>query len=303
MRGRRDHRSVLGAVLIATAALLAPAGASAGVTDKLPDLRMAKPNEFHLTSEGGRRLLRFSARIINTGDGPIIITGRRDPGSLRMRLAQRILQSDGSTRRQASTGFGRWGGDGHSHWHVQKFERYDIIPLDRGAGPDRVRGSKVGFCFLDTNAWDRSLPGAPQNPVFDISGCGDSRADTRIRVGVSVGWADRYGYYLPRQYFDTTGLPAGRYLICNTADSEEEWLETREGNNQSWVRINFRPGMSDPDQRVRILDAGRSACATQLPSPPATTGTWFLDWPEQAPIYFDSSAEVLCVIDRVPANG
>src|SRR3712207_7454373 len=109
--------------------------------------------------------------------------------------------------------------DGHDHWHVQRFERYLLIPLDpEDQGIENTRGSKIGFCFLDTNPWDRSLPGAPQSPKFFESGCGRA-SSTRLRFGISVGWADRYGYYLPKQYFDTTGLPYGDYLVCNTADA------------------------------------------------------------------------------------
>jgi hypothetical protein len=285
-------------MLLAAGTVLWPAGASAAPRDLLPDLRMAPPNEWRLSFEGGRRLLRFSAVIVNVGDGPIIVHGRRACASVTacptMDLVQRIKRSDGSTRRVQSDAIGRWGGDGHAHFHVQKFERYDMIPLDPAAGIDQVRGSKVGFCFLDTDPWNRSLPGAPQGRVFEISGCRSRRDAMTMRVGISVGWADRYGWYLPRQYVDTTGLEYGSYLICNTADANEDWLEVSETNNQSWAKIDLRRGAQG--DRVQLLDHGRGACQKQLPPPPEQTGTWFLDWPEARPMYFDASARIVCTI-------
>jgi hypothetical protein len=288
--------------LAAAAMLVMPTTALAGPSDLLPDLRMARPNEWHLTventSQGSRRLLRFSARIINVGDGPIIVRGRRSCATSacpHMTLEQRIKRTNGKARTVASEGVGKYSGDGHDHWHVMRFERYMMIPLD--LPPETVlestRGAKIGFCFLDTNPWDRSLPGAPQYPVFPESGCG-RYSSTRIRMGISVGWADRYYYSLPRQYFDTTGLPDGRYLICNTADASSHWLEKNEDNNDSWAIVRLSSGPN----RVTVVDPGRrTSCESQLPPPPPETETWDLDFAESEPVFMSAEVRASCLIE------
>ncbi len=67
-------------ICMGLAALLLPAGVAAGSPDDLlPDLRMARPSEIRLDTDGdGRRLLRFSALIVNTGQRPLVVRGKRD---------------------------------------------------------------------------------------------------------------------------------------------------------------------------------------------------------------------------------
>jgi hypothetical protein len=260
---------------VALTTLLLPAGAMAGSPrDLLPDLRMAKPSDIRLqgaTEDDPRRLLRFSAVILNVGQGPLIVRGKRDCDTSecpRMRTTQRIKQSDGTTRGVASNGVGKFDvGDGHNHWHVMKFQRYELFQLEPPpeVPGEAIRGAKTGFCFFDTEARRLGLPGAPQQQQFDEPDCGRSNS-TSFRMGLSVGWGDLYAWYLPRQWIDTTGIADGRYLLCSTANAERHWQETDTSNNQAWAEIDLE------GDTVQVLRMGRSACSTQLPATPPEAG-------------------------------
>jgi len=86
-------------------------------------------------------------------------------------------------------------------------------------------------------------------------------------MGISVGWGDLYGWALPRQWIDTTGIDDGRYLLCSTANAEGDWLETNTANNQAWAEIRLLQ-----NDTVQVLRRGRSACSSQLAAPPADLG-------------------------------
>lgn len=237
----------------------------------LPDLRMAKLTEMRVTydSSKDRHLLRFTATILNMGDGPFIVRAERDCAGAEcpvMDARQRYLRTDGSHDGDARTGTSEYDvGDGHSHWHVMDVESYELIPLDLPPeqASEAVTGSKVGFCFYDTAPRNTSLPGSPSSPVFSESGCGVP-SSTRTRVGVSVGWGDSYAWFLPRQWIMLDKVPSGDYLVCATADPFGQWAETSEDDNQSWTRIHLRRGAGDV--ALTFEANGRSPCATQLPS-------------------------------------
>ncbi len=268
---RLRRRVALLGMSLAMMTVLLPAGVMAGSPgDRLPDLRMAKPADIRLTTETtkdgpGRRLLRFSALVINVGQGPLVVKGKRDCATSacpKMRTAQRIKQADGTWRGVATDRAARLDvGDGHDHWHVMRFQSYDLFRLDPPpeAAGEPLLGAKSGFCFFDTSARRLGLPGAPQRRVFDEAGCAGADS-TSFRMGLSAGWGDLYNWSLPRQWIDTTGIARGRYLLCSTANATGDWLETNSANNQAWAKIRFRQ-----DDTVKVLRRGRSACASQLP--------------------------------------
>ena len=271
---RLRRRAALLGMSLAMMAMLLPVGVMAGSPgDLLPDLRMAKPSDIRLTTgttrDGpDRRLLRFSALILNVGQGPLVVKGKRDCATSacpEMRTAQRIKQADGTWRGVATDRAGRFDvGDGHNHWHTMRFQKYELFQMEAPARP--LLGAKTGFCFFDTNGHRLDLPGAPQGRVFTEPGCGRA-SSTSFRMGISVGWGDMYGWSLPRQWIDTTGIDDGRYLLCSTANAEGDWLETNTANNQAWAEIRLLQ-----NDTVQVLGRGRSACSSQLAGPPAPVG-------------------------------
>jgi hypothetical protein len=58
-------------------------------------------------------------------------------------------------------------------------------------------------------------------------------------MGLSVGWGDLYGYTLPDQYIDITSLPDGSYRLWATGDKSNQFLESNDTNNKTWVDLRI----------------------------------------------------------------
>ncbi len=160
-----------------TLALLAPGGRASAASDRLPDLAMAKLRHIGTTKTAdGRRLLRFSAIIVNVGEGPFELRSRRADGSSRWSTRQVIVDDAGGSRSVATPSVKLvYEGDGHDHWHVKDLEQYRLVPL-RSARPDRI-GQKVGFCFFDNYEYDLMTPLR--------AGCSDADILAHVRAAVS----------------------------------------------------------------------------------------------------------------------
>ncbi len=231
---RRTRLFVLASLL--TVALLAPVKGASAASDRLPDLAMAKLQHLSTDYDGGRRLLRFTAIIVNVGAGPMEIRSQRASTGSAWTSQQVIYNDAGGSRSVATPSVELvYGGDGHNHWHVKDLERYWLVPS--GGGTERT-GNKVGFCFFDNYKYKLSLPGAPETVQYPRSACG-TQSSLTLRHGLSVGWGDSYSWSLPDQYIETTGLPDGTYRLWATADQAGRFLESNESNNSTWVDLRI----------------------------------------------------------------
>jgi hypothetical protein len=232
---RRKARLLVLAPLL-TVALLAPARGASAASDRLPDLAMAKLQNIVTDQASGRRLLRFSAIIVNVGSGPMEVRSQRPTTSSSWTTQQVIYDDAGGSRSVATPSVELiYGGDGHNHWHIKNVERYSLVPS--GGGAERV-GQKAGFCFFDNYQYKLSLPGAPQAAQYPRTVCGN-RYSKILRHGLSVGWGDKYQWSLPDQYIDTTGLPDGNYRLWATADQANVFLESNDANNSTWADLRI----------------------------------------------------------------
>jgi Lysyl oxidase len=225
-------------IALSTLALLAPAGSASAASDRLPDLAMAKLQ--HIVTDNtadGRRLLRFSAIIVNVGVGPFELRSRRTDTNSSWSSRQ-VIYNDAGGVRSVNTPSAQlvYGGDGHDHWHVKDLEKYRLVPLDNTSS-ERI-GQKAAFCFFDNYQYKLALPGAPQNAVYRRAACG-TRDSLRLKTGLSVGWGDNYQWSLPDQYIDTTGLPDGTYRLWATADQANFFLESNDANNSTWADLRI----------------------------------------------------------------
>ena len=160
------------------------------------------------------------------------LSASRTDAASNFAVSQRVYDTGGgSTLLPAGGASLVWGGDGHSHWHVRDLENYELDRLDNGSKVGT--GQKSGFCFFDTTAFRLSLSGAPANSVYTPgSVCGQgNQAATNLKMGISVGWGDKYGSILPDQYIDVTHLNSGNYRLVATADAAGRFAETDESNN------------------------------------------------------------------------
>jgi len=232
---RRSWTSRLAPGLAATIALagivLAPPPAAAA-GDRLPDLRMAKLTDFRIVFSNGRRLLRFSSTMVNLGRGPLEIRANRASRNSPWNIDQ-IIFTTGGTRRVDTSAAMRYGGDGRGHWHISR-----VVDVDLWSSARHASGAKIGYCFFDTRRVNRSLPGSRPWPFYRESMCA-RRTGLTSRMGISVGWGDRYQSTLPFQWVDITGLPAGAYVIRAMVDARNRFVETSNQNNCVYTRLRF----------------------------------------------------------------
>jgi Lysyl oxidase len=258
-------------LVMAGVVLVVPAAPSLAATRfhlLLPDLRMQIPQDVNLDQGIGFRHLRFTAIIENLGRGPLDAKGARIcPTCSRMRTRQRMLRSDGTWRVRQEDAKQRYAtGDGHHHWHVIGMERYELYPMTGPFDSGEVVGAKTGYCFFDGIRADSTPPGARPYPYYSFFGCGDTDSQ-HTHVGLSVGWGDIYQYNFAGQYIDVTNVPTGDYLLCVGADPNNDFRETRDGNNQAWAKVTLAAGTGgSPDSwTVTVSAAAPGACAKQLP--------------------------------------
>jgi hypothetical protein len=81
----------------------------------------------------------------------------------------------------------------HNHYHFDGYAVYELLD-----GDDVVAtGHKQAFCLLDWSGWDGS------------AGSGYNCANQ----GISMGWLDEYGGYLPCNWIDVTDVAPGQYTL------------------------------------------------------------------------------------------
>jgi hypothetical protein len=247
------RRALLGLVGVLALVAVGAAGPAAAASDLLPDLGMAPLTDLRYQgTSDGRRLLRFTTRIVNVGAGRFELAGRREStAQALMSVEQHVYADDGTfgvVPIPGATMF--YAGDGHQHWHVTDLERYDLEKLDNGnkAGV----GAKEGFCFFDNVKYRLTLPLAPQSPVY--TGCGTASA-LGVTMGLSVGWGDEYNWALPGQWIDITTAQPGRYRLTAIADPNGHFVERTTTNNATWVDVQIKPNGARP----QILGSGPSA--------------------------------------------
>ena len=217
------------------AAASKPAGAA---TDVLPDLRMAKLQDLKLeNTSDGRKILRFSSIVVNVGVGAFEMGGQRPDTSIStMTTTQRIFNDAGGYRDVATNAVMYYSGDGHNHWHVRDLEEYVLRRQKNGRLVGT--GAKHGFCFYDNYRF-----GSTQDPFYTRQmsppACGQYPSDLKVTMGLLAGWGDKYGYTLPDQYIDVTGLTSGRYRLRATADADNWFSESNNSNNFTWVNIRL----------------------------------------------------------------
>jgi hypothetical protein len=257
-RGHRLPALTLAALLGVSGLALStarPASVQAGGAGLLPDLAMAPLSDFTIQWVGGRRLLRFTVMMVNVGDGHFELRGSRSSTSQPMHMSQVVYETTARNSPIAqqfmTDAVASYAGDGHNHWHVDEMMRYDAWGSTR-----TLRGAKVGFCILDSDPWNLSLPGEV-GPYYRGTMCSTNPSALSNRMGISVGWGDEYEYYLAWQWVDITGLPGGTYTVRAKVDPNGFFLEKDETNQCAWARLS----LSGSSSAVSVLGRG-TTCVT-----------------------------------------
>jgi hypothetical protein len=242
---------VVGFLLVLGAVVLLPPGGAPAATARLPDLGMAPVSKMVIdtTAVPGRRLLRYSATLVNVGAGPLEVVGSRPDTSTDMTtIKQRIYDDTGGFQEVSLPGASMyWRGDGHNHWHLRDVVTGDLRRLDNGVGVGTL--AKHDFCTLDNTPYKLTLPGAPQSRGYP--GCGTDPSALAVTMGISVGWGDTYGLHVKFQWIDITGLKNGKYRLV--AAATDLFQEADRSNNSAWAKIRIT------GDRVQVLASGPGA--------------------------------------------
>jgi Lysyl oxidase/IPT/TIG domain len=179
----------------------------------------------------GRPEVRFAVTTANLGDGPLELRGG-ETGSGKQNVYQRVYLEDGSYYDHLAGSFIYH--PEHHHIHVEDYAEYRLQRVGAPGSSSRT-SAKTSFCVEDTDRINQKLPGAPKKPVYDTC--------ENVIQGLSVGWGDTYGAYLPGQSIDLTDLPDADYELTIIADPKGHFIETTTDDNTSCVLL--RIGVSD----------------------------------------------------------
>jgi hypothetical protein len=193
-----------------------------------PNLQPFPAFDLRFSTDG--KAILFSTRSWNKGLGPLeLVAGGITLDGGGQDVYQRVYKSDGTFVDYKAGTFVYH--PAHNHFHFGAYAIYSLDPINAPGGSSKS-GSKTTFCIMDTNKIDTSLPGAPQTAVYDF--CGNTIQ------GMSVGWADTYGYYLEGQSINIAGNPSGDYCLTIEIDPQRHLREITDSDNiaSSLVRID-----------------------------------------------------------------
>lgn len=222
-----------------------PVSAARKAPRLLPDARSLPARDLSIRrNAAGRRTIRFESGLANTGHG-VLELRPNNLGDCRRneQHASQIMFRDrnrnGWYDRDADNRSVRHDAGcmvfhpSHDHWHFEAAARYALWRPDRDR-PIVVKGRKMSFCLRDSER----VP-----PKWDIRHYAEyyGACSQDTRQGISIGWVDVYGSYLPGQFLTLPdGLPNGLYCLRTTVDPRDQLLESDDDNNHSVQSVRIR---------------------------------------------------------------
>jgi hypothetical protein len=262
------HAAALPAAPAAPAAGVVPGGA-----DLLPDLDQEVPSQLDVAQQGSGRHRRyrlgFGSGVRNIGAGPLVIEGRRAAGQRAMAGVQLVDRQGGGSRALAGAGALRYvRSPDHQHWHLMRFDRYELRRA--GSGGVLVRDRKSGFCLGDRyKVTTRAVPASAPAEVY-TSRCGLRRPDLRhVREGISVGYGDFYAAHLEYQDLPLDGVADGRYVLVHRVNGDRSLRESNYDNNAASVLLSLRWRNGVPNLAVLRVCPDSAFCDRAAAAVPA----------------------------------
>jgi dipeptidyl aminopeptidase/acylaminoacyl peptidase len=259
----RTPRGAVELVFGRLGAELAPSGAA-----QLPDLDQRAPSDVVVRAAGAGYVLGFTSATDNLGDGPVWLRAGRSSPREPMLVTQQVQHDGGRVATLPGVGELRYElHPPHRHWHLDDFVRYELRTLD---GRAVVRDRKSGFCLLDRWGLARRVQGARRALPRFVEDCATLQPRAlRVEQGTSAGYTDRYPAFFHGQDLPLTGLPAGLYLLVQTANPERRLRELDYANNASSALVRLRwPAGSRSAPQVDVL----RRCARSERCVPAPAG-------------------------------
>jgi hypothetical protein len=224
------------------------------VRELLPDFAQRPPSDLQIQPGGRGWLLGFTSLVDNIGLGPSLLVGVRPAGATRMIGTQRVLLANGAWRTYAGVARFRYtNSPPHHHWHLMRFDSFELRTLD---GRTLVRDRKSGFCLADH--WG-AAPGVwPGRRAHFLGDCEQFHpAATRVVMGTTPGFTDRYPAFFHGQNVDVTGVPPGVYDLVHRVNASLGLRELRYDNDTASVRLRLTRHRGVPS--VSVLRSCRAA--------------------------------------------
>jgi hypothetical protein len=216
--------------------------------DGLPDLAALPAHSLFIQRENDRDYLAFGATIWNAGPGMLDVEGfKRGHGVMR---AMQFVYRDAHVVAKERIGHFEFDErEGHHHWHLADFARYDLLSID---GERLVRSQKQSFCLAPTDPIDLLAEGALWHPeLVGLSSACPSEESLWLRETMPPGWGDTYVQSAAGQSFDLTALPNGKYLLRVRTNPFGRILESTRANDTSWLKVLI--GGTDGSRTVESL--------------------------------------------------
>jgi hypothetical protein len=189
------------------------------------------------------RCLRWTQGEYNLGEGPLELHVYPEKGD-GTDVYQRIYSADGSVQQFGPMGSARYNRT-HLHFHYQGWQEITLRQLkdDGSLGEVVRRGEDKGICMVDIENARFGQTALPNGPLtYAVPGSCDQPthrdpADPTfpgalyLQMGISVGYADLYPWYLGDQYIEITGLEDGRYGLIVRQDVHGTLRELDRTNN------------------------------------------------------------------------
>jgi hypothetical protein len=213
----------------------------------LPDFDQRPPTDLQIAGGAGQWLLGFTSLVDNVGLGPGELVGVRKPGQARMNGTQRVRLSNGRVRTYDNVAQFRYtNSPPHHHWHLMRFDSFELRDLD---GRTIVRDRKSGFCLADH--WGIAPGRWPGRRPHFLGDCEQYHPEaTRVVMGTTPGYTDRYPAFFHGQNVDITGVPSGTYDLMHRVNAAMQLRELRYDNDTASVRIRLTWRKGYPSVRV-----------------------------------------------------
>ena len=220
----------------------------------LPDFDQRAPTDLTIAGGPGRWLLGFTSLVDNIGLGPVRARRRARTGP------------EAHDRHAARPARERQGAHLRRRRAVPLHELAAAPPL----APDALRQLRAAHArraHARPRPQERLLPRRPlgrgtgrwpgRRPHF-LGDCGQYRPEaTRVVMGTTPGYTDRYPAFFHGQNVDITNVPAGVYDLTHRVNASMQLRELRYDNDAASVRLRLTWRKGYP--RVRVL---RSCPAT-----------------------------------------
>ena len=220
----------------------------------LPDVQAAIPDHVSMFVHHGHVFFGFNSALINTGEGPLEISGSRpnatQPG---MDAQQLVTRTDGSKYIARDAGSLRYVREPrHRYWHLDDVMTYELRKADNF---DLVASkSRRGYCLRDGASFPRYC-GRDQPQLLTLT------------MGVGPARRSRWAPLAEGQSIDITRVPSGRYWLVSRADPRGHFVESDGSNDASGLLVDLTNNKVGRVRTLKVVMVGQCPTSERCDKP------------------------------------